>query len=87
MPAKSVKKRRNFVRDETSVTRCDVRAFNVGFLQFDSKCVNSFKSPYRVLKAVIYHAHEWDFVVQDGSNFLETGLIFISATAAIEVPS
>ncbi len=62
-------------------------AFDVRFLQLNTKGVDALKSQYCVLKTVIYHADEGHFVIQDGSNLLESSLTLVSSTATIEIPS
>ena len=36
---------------------------------------------------MINHAEEGDFIIQDGSNLLETSLTLVSVAATIKVPS
>ncbi len=80
------KERRNFVSDESSVSRRDVCAFDVFFLEPDTEGVDALKGQHRVLETVIHHANERHLIVQDPSNLLETSLALIGNTATVEVP-
>src|SRR5207247_1161763 len=70
---------RNLVRNESGMTRRDVRALDVFFLKPDTERVDALKSAYSIFESVIYHPDQWDLVIQNAPNFFEGSLAFVGS--------